>query len=297
MTDPAAIAAEPTASPDGPAAVGEGSLGGLPAGFDLTVLSPAVRDGPWALQLAVRYDKAALPSHRAVCAAAARAVVTLLADERARGEWAPYLRRWRDGRIRKLVRRARGARWDRCQALPGVTVEQDGAAVRAFVPLPARPLPPALDELQVSGTVFPRERSGTVRPDGHQTPPARTAAAVSPAAIAPLRTVPSPKAVALPATVLPHDPVVTVALRPGLDLTTGKAAAQCGHAAQLAWEHLVLAGDSDLLRAWRDDDWRVRVLDEVTPADWAVLEQAPIRVIDAGFTEVDGPTETTRAWW
>lgn len=232
--------------------------------LDPTLLDPGVADGPWALQLAVRYDKTALPSHQAVCAAAARAVVTLLADERARGEWAPYLRRWRDGRIRKLVRRARGVRWDRCQELPGVTVRQDGAQVRAFVPLPARPLPPALDELQVSGTEFPREVDpGAAEPQADQ----------------------------------PRNPVVTIALRPGLGLTTGKAAAQCGHAAQLAWEHLVLAGDSTLLRAWHDDGWRVAIRDDLTLQDWAALDHAPIRVVDAGFTEVDGPTETTRAWW
>ena len=230
---------------------------------------PGGAAGPWALQIAVRYDKAALPTHRAVCAAAARAVVTLLADERSRGEgeWAPAVHHWRDGRIRKLVRRARGIRWDRCQEIPGVTIEADGAAVRAFVPMPARPLPPALDDLQVSGTEYPRDSTaGDDRPAGHGSTVDRPA-------------------------------VVTVALHPGVPLTTGKAAAQCGHAAQLAWEELVLSGESELLRAWYEDGWRVRVLDDVTPAEWAALRQAPIHVVDAGFTEVDGPTETTRAWW
>lgn len=246
-----------------------GDSAGSPAGPDAVPLDELPgADGPWAMQLAVRYDKAALPTHAAVCAAAARAVVTLLADERARseGEWAAAVRRWRDGRIRKLVRRARGIRWDRCHELPGVTVDQDGADVRAFVPLPARPLPPALDELQVSGTEFPRSTDAepATTPDGTGNAPR---------------------------------PVVTVALRPGLALTTGKAAAQCAHAAQLAWEHLVLAGESTLLRAWSEDDWRVGIVDDATPAQWADLADAPIHVVDAGFTEVDGPTETTRAWW
>lgn len=237
-------------------------------------------NGPWALQLAVRYDKKALPAHVAVCAAAARAVVTLLADERARGAWAPYLRRWRDGRIRKLVRRARGARWERCQTWPGVSIEEEGAEVRAFVPLPARPLPPELEELQVSGTQFPRGPVATWADGGHPGAPAsrpgEDSADVAGGAGA---------------------RVITVALRPGLDLTTGKAAAQCAHAAQLAWEQLVLSGESDLLRAWHDDGWRVRVLDELSSEQWAGWNEAPIRVVDAGFTEVDGPTETTRARW
>lgn len=278
MTDPESLPEPDEAHADA------ADLAGLdPSLLDPRLLEPGVADGPWAMQLAVRYDKAALPTHRAVCAAAARAVVSLLAAERARGEWGPYLRRWRDGRIRKLVRRARGTRWDRCQELPGVTVAQDGAQVRAFVPLPARPLPPALDELQVSGTEFPREAE-----DSGQEPLGPSSTAAAPPT--------SPEALGQSAG-LGRAPVVTIALRPGLGLTTGKAAAQCGHAAQLAWERLVLDGRSEVLRAWHDDDWRVETLDELAPADWAALDQAPIRVVDAGFTEVDGPTETTRAWW
>lgn len=150
-----------------------------------------VDDVPWAMQLAVRYDKARLPSHAQVCQAAARAVVCLLTDARATddGPWAASVRRWRDGRIRKLVRRARGVHWEEVQALPGVTVAEGSAAVRAVVPGPVRPLPPELNRLQVSGTAFPQVGDG------------------------------------------PSDPfvsgrLVTIALTPYADLTTGKSAAQ-----------------------------------------------------------------------
>src|SRR5262249_6302396 len=47
-------------------------------------------DPPWAMQLAVRSEKAGPPGHRAVCEAAAMAVVALLSDPRAadpEGEW------------------------------------------------------------------------------------------------------------------------------------------------------------------------------------------------------------------
>lgn len=214
------------------------------------------------MQIAVRYDKSALPTHQAVCAAAARAVVTLLADERSRGEgeWADHVHRWRDGRIRKLVRRARGVRWERCHALPGVTVQENGAHVRCFVPMVARPLPRELDDLQVAGTDYPREAT---EPRQEPRPPA----------------------------------VVVVALSPAVRLSTGKAAAQCGHAAQLAWERLVHAGESEILRRWWLDDWRVDVVDDCTPERWNAYSGAPIHVVDAGLTEVDGPTETARAWW
>ncbi|WP_240322556.1 peptidyl-tRNA hydrolase [Austwickia chelonae] len=222
--------------------------------------TPRDPDEPWGMQLAVRYDKNDLSSHRAVCEAAAQAVVSLLADERARGEgaWAADVHHWRRGRIRKLVRRARGIRWERAQEIPGVTVDHHGAQVRAFVPMPARPLPKILDDLQVAGTDFPREDDSSIDESAAQ---------------------------------------VVIALNPAVKLSSGKAAAQCGHAAQLAWERLVLDHESAKLRAWFDQGWRVLVLDAPTPARWSTLEDAPVRVVDAGLTEVDGPTETARAFW
>ena len=245
-------------------------------------LEPEAFGGPWAMQLAIRYVKAELPTHAQACASAARAVVTLLPDERSRGDgpWAPAVHRWRDGRIRKLVRRARGVRWERVQDVPGITVVEGAAQVRAFVPLPARPLPPLLDELQVSGTDYPR------RDDAVGEAPAGEA----PAGEAPRGERPDAPGQG-------GQRPVTIALTPLVDLTTGKAAAQCGHAAQLAWEALVLAGESEVLRRWHDAGWAVRVIDHCTPTQWAAWETSPVRVIDAGFTEVDGPTETARAWW
>ncbi len=223
-------------------------------------------DIEWGMQLAVRYDKQHLATHVEVCQSAARAVVCLLTDPRSvgTGQWADYLRHWRNGRIRKLVRRARGIRWEEVQALPGVTVREgpgDRAQIRAFVPAPVRPLPPELAKLQVSGTQFPRSAPGEM--------PA-------------LDEVPQPR-------------VVTIALSPLAELSTGKAAAQCGHAAQLAWEALVRV-DPAVAARWLADDARVRVI-EPDARDWRRSTGAPIRVIDAGLTEVDGPTESARAWW
>ena len=50
-----------------------------------------------------------------------------------------------------------------------------------------------------------------------------------------------------------------------------------------------------LRRAWADDGYRVRV---VVPSreQWETTTR-PVSVTDAGFTELDGPTETTRASW
>ena len=50
-----------------------------------------------------------------------------------------------------------------------------------------------------------------------------------------------------------------------------------------------------LRQAWADDGYRVRV---VVPSreQWETTTR-PVSVTDAGFTELDGPTETTRASW
>lgn len=213
---------------------------------------------PWAMQFAVRYDKKCPASHIDTCEAVARAVVALISSPEARdGQWREAVEYWRDGRIRKLVRRARGeARWAEVQTVPGGTVEQGGsdeegvAGARAFVPGPVRPLGPVLKKLQVEGTELP---------DLH---PSRTTGAL-----------------------------VTVGVSPLIQMTTGKAAAQCAHAAQLAWE----AMDESTREAWAADGFRLRV-EVIDEARWA-RDPGRVRVVDAGFTELDGPTETTRAWW
>lgn len=207
---------------------------------------------PWGMQIAIRADRTDPASEVDTAEATARAVVSLLDDPRSQpgGEWAPAVDFWRDGRIRKLVRRARGVRWPEVQQLPGVTVEQDGAGARAFVPGPVRPLPPQLAKLQVEGTNLPTEKaSGS------------------------------------------SDALVRIGVSPLIEMTTGKLCAQVAHAAQLAHEAMPAA----LRDAWRCDGFRVWVM-RPDAATWAA-DTGRVQVVDAGFTELDGPTETTRAWW
>lgn len=215
-------------------------------------------ENPWAMQLVVHRVRADPAHHEDVVEAAAQAVVQLLDDERSRtGEWAEQVEHWRAGWIRKVVRRADGARWDAVQSLPGITVAHGTAHVRAFVPGPLHPLPKELAKLQVGGTEFPRG-------DREDAP-------------------------AVPAAPAAHAPLVDVEITPLEDISTGKTAAQAGHAAQLLYERMGEEERTD----WRADDFRVHLL----PADEAAWE-APgdaVRVIDAGLTEVDGPTETARA--
>lgn len=213
---------------------------------------------PWAMQLVVRRDRHTPQREVDVCEAAARAVVALLADERSApgGPWHEAVTHWTDGRIRKLVRRADGKRWDDAQALDGVTVSQAApegfaaAAVRAYVPCPVQPLPKALAKLQVTGTQF--DTDGTSDSTGA---------------------------------------LVTIEVSPLVEPTSGKLAAQCGHAAQLAWA----AMDPATRHRWAADGFRVRV---EWPDEHAWASSTPlVRVVDAGFTEFAGPTETTRARW
>ncbi|MEU5212734.1 peptidyl-tRNA hydrolase [Streptomyces sp. NPDC020742] len=152
------------------------------------------------LPLVVRMERAEPPARTDALETAARAVLVLLADERAAGDgpWAQAVRDWQDARIRKVVRRARGAEWRRAEALPGITVVGDGAEVRVFPPVPLDGWPKDLARLQVSGTEL----------DDPEPPAA------------------------------PTEGLPVLWLNPGLEMSAGKEMAQTGHGAQLAWWEL-----------------------------------------------------------
>jgi peptidyl-tRNA hydrolase len=199
----------------------------------------------WAMQFALRVEKTEPPPHFAVCEAVAMAAITLLTDPRSQpgGEWHDAIATWEERRIRKVVRRARGARWDSLAGLPGVLVDHEGALARAFVPGPVTEVPSEISKLQVGGTDLEREEE------------------------------PKPP---------PAPPYALVCLNPGVTMTTGKAAAQCGHAAQLL--------------LWETGAWpglRVRVAE---PENWPrAAKDADVSVHDGGFTEVAPGTLTAVA--
>ncbi|MEV6410235.1 peptidyl-tRNA hydrolase [Kribbella sp. NPDC051718] len=154
----------------------------------------------YVLTLVLQVEKAERPGQTDALETAARAALAILADERSvgEGEWAEAMRGWQDARIRKVVRRARGAEWRRAEALPGITVTGGTAVVRVFPPVPLDDVPKDLAKLQVTGTDLE---------DPEELPALATGV-----------------------------PVLWV--NPGLEMSTGKTMAQVGHGAHLAWFEL-----------------------------------------------------------
>ncbi|MCM1936745.1 peptidyl-tRNA hydrolase [Streptomyces sp. G3] len=227
---------DPTAPVPAPVSVSDSPFRPEPGDRDLAP--------QFVLPLVVRIERAAPPARTDALETAARAVLVMLGDARSTGdgEWARAMRDWQDARIRKVVRRARGAEWRRAEALPGITVTGKGAEVRVFPPVPLDGWPKDLARLQVSGTDLDD---------------------------------PEP-----PAGADPTAPVLW--LNPDLDMSAGKAMAQAGHGAQLAWWEL-----SDGERAaWRDAGYPLSVR-TADPARWAGLTTGGLPVVrDAGFTEI-----------
>ncbi|TMR95576.1 peptidyl-tRNA hydrolase [Nonomuraea basaltis] len=193
----------------------------------------------YVLPLVIRIERATPPERTDALEAAATAVLSLLDDP---GEWTAELHAWQvAGKIRKVVRRARGAEWRRAIALPGRTIEHRTAEVRVHPPVPLDDWPRDLARLQVSGTELA---------DTRELPPA--------------------------------EPPILWA-NPKLAMSAGKAMAQAGHAAQLAW----WASDPGERAAWRANGLTVSVRAGRQEAfDAKVAAGLPV-VRDAGFTEIE----------
>jgi peptidyl-tRNA hydrolase len=214
----------------------------MPAG-----MQDATRDEgrQFALPLVIRVERATPPARTDALEGAARAVLRFLSDPRVTepdGEWAAAARDWEDARIRKVVRRARGAAWERASALPGITVTDRSAEVRVYPPVPVDEWPADLARLQVSGTDLE-----------------------------------DPRAPGAPAATTP-----VLWLNPELPMTAGKAMAQAGHGAQLAWWGLSPRARSE----WLDLDFDLAVR-TAAKERWADLLASGLPVVtDGGFTEV-----------
>jgi hypothetical protein len=148
------------------------------------------------LPFVVRIERATPPARTDALEGAARGVLLMLTADRP--EWSAAIQAWDGSRIRKVVRRARGAEWRRALTVDGLDVVHRGAELRVYPPIPVDGWPPELARLQVGGTELVD---------------------------------PSPPLVVDPGTPL-------VVLSPHVTMTAGKAMAQAAHAAQLGWRSL-----------------------------------------------------------
>lgn len=152
------------------------------------------------MQLIARVEKNSPPDVVDLCAAAGAAAVGLVEhSELHEPVWQEAIETWTaTGRIRKLVRRARGAAWERAQAVAGVTAQEGTAMVRAIVPSPMDEVPSEIAKLQIRSSPLPPPELTTFLPDLGR-----------------------------------H--AMLVALNPGPAMSWGKQCAQAAHAAQLLW--------------------------------------------------------------
>ncbi len=219
---------------------------------------------PLTLQLAARVERTYPPAVADICAAAALATLGLLEDDRSSpgGEWHEAVEAWNGARIRKLVRRARGAAWQRATEVPGVTASAGRAEVRAFVPGPQAEAPEAVRKLQIQSPGLP------IPADLHHLPRR------------PKGSDPTQKG---------SDPMV-LAITPELPMSWGKQAAQCAHGAQRLWQRQ--PGPP----GWLEEP----DIEVIHPCSilWAELARfEPVEIRDGGYTEIPAGTLTVRAFW
>lgn len=212
---------------------------------------------PWALQIAVVRDKTSLAREIDVCEAGAEAVVRLLDDDRS----APG-GDWHDDvefwKDAAIRKLVRRASGKRWHDVQALP----GVTVeRTF-----EDAPPVAVRAFVPAPVHPLPRElNKLQVEGTQFTEDGDSSAAS--------------------------AFVHIEVSPLITMTSGKKIAQCAHAAQIAYETMD-AADRD---TWRARGFAVRV-DHVDEDAWAAHAR-PVSIVDAGFTELDGPTETTRAFW
>ncbi|MGV9775122.1 aminoacyl-tRNA hydrolase [Streptosporangium sp. NPDC003464] len=199
--------------------------------------------GQKVLPLVVRIERAAPPERTDALEAAALAVLTLLDDPRAGGE----------GEWTQAVRS-----WEEI-GIRKVVRRARGAEWRRVLDLPGITVTSGTAEVRVHPPVplddWPKDLSRLQVSGTELTDPA------------------------------PPGPAgeVTLWINPELEMSAGKAMAQAGHAAQLAW----WGSDGPARQAWRERGLAASVR-TADPAGWAALTASGLPLVrDAGFTEIE----------
>lgn len=106
-------------------------------------------ESPWALQCVV--EETADFNEQELAHALSLAVLNFLDAAKGNAEWSAAVARWKQGRIRKILRRARNARWTKLEDEQGVTTVTSGISIRVFVPSAMDAIPANIKKCQVSG--------------------------------------------------------------------------------------------------------------------------------------------------
>jgi len=215
---------------------------------------------PWVLEMVVQVEKNQPFSRTAAQKAGIGAVNMLLDEGRNDPSLQQALTSWQMGRIRKHVRRARGAKWEQVQALAGYTFESVWEVEGQKVPCKVRALKPnrlnepneLVNKLQLSG--FEPEI------DFYNTTSTR---------------------------------LVRVVLNTDLNLPFGKEIAACAHVGQLSW----LTMNDGQRAAWVKRKYTVDTLYVNSREFEKLSRKANVKVQDAGFTVVEPGTVTALGFW
>jgi peptidyl-tRNA hydrolase len=115
-----------------------------------------------ALPFVVRIERVDPPTRTDALEAAASAVLRILTGP----DWREAIDAWDGQRIRKVVRRARGAEWRRAQAVDGLEIVHGTCELRVYPPVPVDDWPAELARLQVGGTNLTDPEPPSPHPSG-----------------------------------------------------------------------------------------------------------------------------------
>lgn len=118
---------------------------------------------PWAMQFVVHDTKDFTPLQLANAVATATSLfLTTIPNNYARGE---AVQRWMEGRIRKILRRAKNSTWNNLESLSHETYTVEGVTIRVFDPSSMDAIPREISKCQVSHLKTLPEQTASVGPE------------------------------------------------------------------------------------------------------------------------------------